>query len=49
MVADSRIPNFRALTPAQRLAHIAQAAALTDDEVALLAQPGALGVERANG
>lgn len=49
MAADSRIPNFRALTPAQRLAHIAQAAALTDDEVALLSQPGALGVERANG
>ncbi|PBI90638.1 3-hydroxy-3-methylglutaryl-coenzyme A reductase [Variovorax boronicumulans] len=49
MAADSRIPNFRALTPAQRLAHIAQAAALTDDEVTLLAQPGALGVERANG
>ncbi|CAN7151165.1 hydroxymethylglutaryl-CoA reductase, degradative [Variovorax paradoxus] len=49
MVADSRIPNFRALTPAQRLAHIAQAASLTDDEVALLAQPGALGVDRANG
>ncbi|WP_341888084.1 hydroxymethylglutaryl-CoA reductase, degradative [Variovorax sp. YR752] len=49
MAADSRIPNFRALTPAQRLAHIAQAASLTDDEVALLAQPGALGVERANG
>ncbi|ATA51857.1 hydroxymethylglutaryl-CoA reductase, degradative [Variovorax boronicumulans] len=49
MAADSRIPNFRALTPAQRLAHIAQAAALTDDEVALLAQPGALGVDRANG
>ena len=49
MVADSRIPNFRALTPAQRLAHIAQAASLTGDEAALLAQPGALGVERANG
>jgi len=49
MVADSRIPDFRALTPAQRLAHIAQAASLTDDEVALLARPGALGVDRANG
>ena len=49
MAADSRIPNFRALTPAQRLAHIAQAASLTNDEVALLAQPGALSVERANG
>ncbi|MDZ4358774.1 MAG: hydroxymethylglutaryl-CoA reductase, degradative [Variovorax sp.] len=49
MAADSRIPNFPALTPAQRLAHIAQAASLTDDEVALLARPGALSVERANG
>jgi len=49
MVADSRIPNFRALTPAQRLAHIAQAASLGDEEVALLAQPGALGLDRANG
>ncbi|KQX91246.1 hydroxymethylglutaryl-CoA reductase, degradative [Variovorax sp. Root473] len=49
MAADSRIPNFRALTPTQRLAHIAQAASLTNDEVALLAQPGALSVERANG
>src|SRR4051794_10268143 len=49
MVADSRIPNFRALTPAQRFAHIAKAASLTDDEVALLAQPGALSVDRANG
>lgn len=49
MVADARIPNFRALTPAQRLAHIARAAALSAEEVALLASPGALGVERANG
>ena len=49
MVADSRIPDFRALAPAQRLTHIAQAASLTDDEVALLARPGALGVDRANG
>ncbi|MDQ0573151.1 hydroxymethylglutaryl-CoA reductase [Variovorax paradoxus] len=49
MPADSRLSNFRALTPAQRLAHIAQAASLTDDEVALLAQPGALSVDRANG
>ncbi|MGJ7502596.1 hydroxymethylglutaryl-CoA reductase, degradative [Variovorax sp. ZT5P49] len=49
MVADSRIPNFRALTPAQRLAHIAQAASLGDEEVALLAHAGALGVDRANG
>ncbi|WP_438859017.1 hydroxymethylglutaryl-CoA reductase, degradative [Achromobacter spanius] len=49
MVADSRLPNFRALTPAQRLAAIAQAAALTADEQQLLAQPGALGLDRADG
>ncbi|MGE8564885.1 MAG: hydroxymethylglutaryl-CoA reductase, degradative [Achromobacter sp.] len=49
MVADSRLPNFRALTPAQRLAAIAQAAALTPDEQQLLAQPGALGLDRADG
>jgi hydroxymethylglutaryl-CoA reductase len=48
-VADSRLPNFRALTPAQRLAAIAQAAALTPDEQQLLAQPGALGLDRADG
>ncbi|AUA60004.1 hydroxymethylglutaryl-CoA reductase, degradative [Achromobacter spanius] len=49
MVADSRLPNFRALTPAQRLAAIAQAATLTPDEQQLLAQPGALGLDRADG
>jgi hydroxymethylglutaryl-CoA reductase len=49
MVADARIPNFRALTPAQRFEHIARAASLTAEEVALLASPGALSVERANG
>ena len=48
-MADSRLPNFRALTPAQRLAAIAQAAALTPDEQQLLAQPGALGLDRADG
>jgi hydroxymethylglutaryl-CoA reductase len=49
MVADSRLPNFRALTPAQRLEHLVAAAGLTSDEAALLAQPGALSVDRANG
>jgi len=49
MVADSRLPNFRSMTPAQRLAHVASVAGLTPDEIALVAQPGALGVERANG
>lgn len=48
-MADSRLPNFRALTPAQRLAAIADAAALTPEEKQLLAAPGALGVERADG
>lgn len=48
-MADSRLPNFRALTPAQRLAAIAQAASLTPEEQQLLAQPGALGLDRADG
>lgn len=49
MVADSRLPNFRALTPAQRLEHIARAASLASEEAALLARPDALGMDRANG
>jgi len=48
-VADSRLPNFRALTPAQRLAAIADAASLTPEDRQLLAQPGALGLDRADG
>ena len=49
MVVDSRIPNFRALTPAQRFEHIARATGLSEADAALLASPGALSVERANG
>ncbi|CAB3901818.1 hydroxymethylglutaryl-CoA reductase, degradative [Achromobacter sp. CF-sbj1-Ac2-l] len=49
MVADSRLPNFRALPPAQRLAAIADAAGLTPEERQQLAEPGALGLERADG
>ncbi len=49
MIADSRLPNFRTLTPTQRLEHIAQAASLTSDEIALLTKPGALSIERADG
>ncbi|MBB1624641.1 hydroxymethylglutaryl-CoA reductase, degradative [Achromobacter sp. UMC71] len=49
MVADSRLPNFRALTPAQRLSAIADAADLTAEERQLLAEPGALGLDRADG
>ncbi|CUJ72100.1 3-hydroxy-3-methylglutaryl-coenzyme A reductase [Achromobacter kerstersii] len=48
-MADSRLPNFRALTPAQRLAAIADAASLTPEERQLLAHPGALGLDRADG
>lgn len=49
MVADSRLPNFRALTPAQRLAAIADAAGMTPEERQQLAEPGALGLDRADG
>lgn len=46
---NSRIENYRNMTPAQRLAALADAAGLSDADRALLAQPGALPVERANG
>jgi len=49
MAADSRLPNFRALTPQQRLAHLGAACELTAEEAALLDKPGALSLERANG
>ena len=49
MTSDSRLPNFRTLTPAQRLAHIVHAASLSADEAALLTRPGALNIERADG
>lgn len=49
MVADSRLLNFRSQSPAQRLAHIVQAAGLSAEEAALLSRPGALPVDRANG
>jgi hydroxymethylglutaryl-CoA reductase len=49
MVQDSRLPNFRALTPAQRLDHLATAAGLSADDVALLKTPGALALSRADG
>jgi hydroxymethylglutaryl-CoA reductase len=49
MTIDSRLPNFRALTPAQRLEHIARIANLTEEEAALVSNPGALSVDRANG
>jgi hydroxymethylglutaryl-CoA reductase len=49
MTLDSRLPNFRALTPAQRFAHVARIANLSEEEAALVATPGALGVDLANG
>ena len=39
MVADSRLPNFRALTPAQRRDFLADACGLSDAERTLLAAP----------
>ncbi|KFJ13413.1 hydroxymethylglutaryl-CoA reductase, degradative [Delftia acidovorans] len=49
MVADSRLPNFRALTPAQRLDFLTDACGLSDAERALLAAPGALPLALADG
>jgi hydroxymethylglutaryl-CoA reductase len=49
MGIDSALPNFRKLTPAQRLQHIAGAAGLSDADRALLSRPGALPIETADG
>ncbi|BDB28345.1 3-hydroxy-3-methylglutaryl coenzyme A reductase [Cupriavidus sp. TA19] len=49
MATSSVLPNFRALTPAQRLDHIVGAASLTPEEARLVAQPGALGAGLADG
>ncbi|WP_311223397.1 MULTISPECIES: hydroxymethylglutaryl-CoA reductase, degradative [unclassified Acidovorax] len=49
MVADSRLPNFRALTPAQRWDFLADACGLTDEDRALIRQPGALPIALADG
>nr|WP_175800720.1 hydroxymethylglutaryl-CoA reductase, degradative [Burkholderia anthina] len=49
MPIDSALPNFRSLTPEQRLAHLARTVGLDDAEHALLAAPGALSLDTANG
>jgi len=49
MVADSRLPNFRSLSPTARIDHLVQAAGLTEQEARLLREPGALPVATANG
>lgn len=46
---NSRLENYRNLEPAERIAALAKAAGLTADEVALIANPGALPLARANG
>lgn len=48
MTYDSRLPNFRALSPSARLQLIASTASLSKEHVQLIAQPGALSIERAN-
>ncbi len=49
MVADSRLPQFRSLTPAQRWDFLADACGMTDAERALVRQPGALPPQLADG
>src|SRR5450830_356514 len=49
MTVDSRLPQFRSLTPQQRLAQIAERASLSADEAALLGNPSALSLDVANG
>ena len=49
MSLDSRLPNFRALNPAERLNHIAEKAQLTTEERQLLAGAGALPIGTADG
>lgn len=46
---DSRLANFRSISPEARLARLVQAARLSDADARLLSSPGALSVERANG
>ncbi len=46
---NSRLENYRNLAPAERLAALARAAGLSEADQALLARPGALPVDRANG
>ena len=49
MTTDSRLPNFRSLTPAQRLEAVGRAASLSIEDLALLAKPGALALALADG
>lgn len=49
MPTDSRLPNFRAMTPAKRWDHIVTTCQLSDADAALLRQPGALPPALADG
>ncbi|ALM82369.1 hydroxymethylglutaryl-CoA reductase, degradative [Bordetella sp. N] len=49
MMADSRLPNFRALTPAERAQYLVKTCGLTEAEAALIERPGALPLARADG
>ncbi len=49
MTADSRLPNFRSLTPAQRLRALVEAGFLPAGDLDLLASPGALPGAAADG
>jgi hydroxymethylglutaryl-CoA reductase len=46
---NSRLENYRNLEPAERIAALVKAAGLTAEEAALIANPGALPLARANG
>ncbi|MDY6960339.1 MAG: hydroxymethylglutaryl-CoA reductase, degradative [Pseudomonadota bacterium] len=48
-VANSRLEGLRNLTPQQRWQQVVEAVGLSEDEAALLAKPGALAVETADG
>ncbi|ANN76496.1 hydroxymethylglutaryl-CoA reductase, degradative [Bordetella flabilis] len=49
MVVDSRLSNFRALSPSERLQAIVRAVGLSEEERLALARPGALALDRADG
>ena len=49
MTLDSRLPDFRALAPSQRLELVARTASLSPEATALLSKPGALPLATANG
>lgn len=49
MTLDSRLPDFRALSPSQRLDQLARTASLDTAATTLLSKPGALPLATANG